>query len=174
METKLRNLRPYEAFDDSVRRSFAAGAAGFVLIGSLQAAGVVPIIYRDSVAIVSGMLAAFLTALALSVAYYHRRWKLAVGGSVLSLALPYVGNVLWARFSDRSLIYPTIAIGLLGVFLLRVVHQKISGPRWEDNIEEQLIKDLIEDVDSTFTWKDRVTWLCFAGGVILLLVLWLR
>ncbi len=30
------------------------------------------------------------------------------------------------------------------------------------------------DMDSNFTWVDRVTWLCFAGGAIVVLILLVR
>jgi len=43
--------------------------------------------------------------------------------------------------------------------------------RWDGYIEEELIKNLTEDVDSNFTWRDRVTWLYFTSGAILLLIL---
>ena len=50
------------------------------------------------------------------------------------------------------------------------LNRQICLPRWDGYIEE-LIKNLTGDVDSNFTWKDRVTWLYFTGGGILLLIL---
>jgi hypothetical protein len=152
----------------------AAGAAGFLVVGALQAAGAIPTIYRDSLVIVSGMLAAFLMTLALSIAYYHRRWRLGLFGAVLSLVLPYFVNILWARFSSRSLLYPTVAVSLFGLFTLLAIHRRISGPQLEDDIEEEVIKKFIEDVDSSLTWQDKVIWICFACGSALFLVLLLR
>jgi hypothetical protein len=122
----------------------------------------------------SGMLAAFLTTLTLSLAYYDRRWKLGVGGAILFSILPFFVNVLWARFSDRSLIYPMAALGFLGILILATIHRKVSGPRWDGDIEDELLKEFIADVDSNVTWKDRVTWLCLAGAAILLLILLIR
>jgi hypothetical protein len=142
------------------------------VFGCLQTAGPFLTSYRESLFIASGMLAAFLTTFTLSLAHYHRRWKLGVGGAILFSVLPFVVNILWARFSGRSLIYPMIALVLLGVLLLDTMHRRISGPRWD--VEEELIKDLLEDADCSFAWKDRVTWLCFAGCAILLLILLLR
>jgi hypothetical protein len=174
MGTPLRQLGPSEAFNDSQGRSFAAGAAGFLVFGCLQAAGALPTIYRESLFIASGMLAAFLTTLTLSLAHYHRRWKLGVGGTMLFSILPFFVNILWARFSTRSLIYPMIALGFLGILVLATIHRKISGPRWDGDIEDEALKEFIVDVDSNVTWKDRVTWLCFAGAAILLLILLFR
>jgi hypothetical protein len=172
MGTPLRQLGPSEAFHDSERRSFGAGAAGFLVFGCLQTA--LPTIYRESLFIASGMLAAFLTTLTLTLAHYHRRWKLGVGGAILFSILPFFVNVLWARFSDRSLIYPMIALGFLGILILATIHRKISGPRWDGDIEDEVLKELIADVDSNVTWKDRITWLCFAGAATLLLILLFR
>jgi len=174
MGTPLRQLGPSEAFDDSARRSFAAGAAGFLVFGCLQTARAHPTIYRESLFIASGMLAAFLTTLTRSLAYYHRRWKLGVGGAILFSMLPFFVNVLWARFSDRSLIYPMVALGFLGILILATIHRKVSGPRWDGDIEDEVLKEFIADVESNVTWKDRVTWLCFAGAAILLLILLFR
>jgi len=78
-----------------------------------------------------------------------------------------VTNLLWVRISGRSLIYPMIVVGLLGIISLRAVHRSISGPHWEDPIDREL-RDLMEDIDSNITWKDRVTWLCFAAAAIML------
>jgi hypothetical protein len=85
MAAPLRQLGPSEAFHDSEGRSFVAGVAGFLVFGCLQATGAFPIIYRASLFVASGMLAAFLMTLTLSLAYYHRRWKLGVCGAILVL-----------------------------------------------------------------------------------------
>jgi hypothetical protein len=144
------------------------------VIGCLQAAGAFPTICRDSLFSASGILAAFLTTLTLSVARYHRRWKLGIGGSIFSAILPFFVNILWTRFSSRSLIYPMITLGFLGILVLHEIHRKVSGPRWDGEIEDEVLKELIARVDSNVPWKDRVTWFCFAGSVILLLILLLR
>jgi len=174
MGTPLRQLGPSEAFDESLGRSLAAGAAGFLVFGCLQAGGALPTIYRESLFVAAGMLAAILTTFTLSLANYHRRWKFGVGGAIVFSSLPFVVSVLWARFSDRSLIYPTIALGFLGILVLDTIHRKISGPRWDGDIEDELLKEFIAEVDSNITWKDRVTWLCFAGAAILLLIILFR
>jgi len=88
-----------------------------------------------------------------------------------SLTLPFFVNILRARYLGHSLAYPTVALGFLGALVLWAEHRKISGPQWGGDIEDELIKNLAEDMDSNFTWKDRVTWLCFASGAILLLIL---
>jgi len=154
-------------------RSVAFGVAGFFIAGALQAVGAIPPMYREVLVPVSGMLSAFLIGLTLSVAYYHKHWKLGIGGAALFLILPFVTNLLWVRISGRSLIYPTIALGLLGVFGLQAIHRRISGPHWVDPMDEEL-RQMIEDKDPNFTWVDRVTWLCFVGGAIVLLILLVR
>jgi hypothetical protein len=174
MGIPLRQLGPSEAFHDSEGRSCAAGAAGFLVFGCLQAAGALPTVYRESLFVASGMLAAFLTAFILSIAYYHRRWKLGVCGAILFFVLPFFVNILWARFSGRSLVYPMVVFGFVVILILQTVHRKISGPRWDGDIEDEVLKAFIADVDSNVTWKDRVTWLCFAGAAILLLILLFR
>ena len=81
--------------------------------------------------------------------------------------------MLWIKISGRSLMYPMIVVGLLGIFGLQAVHRMISGPRWEDPLDKELLS-MMEESDSNFTWVDRVTWLCFAGGAIVLLILLVR
>jgi len=66
------------------------------------------------------------------------------------------------------------ALGFLGILILATIHRKVSGPRWDGDIEDEVLKEFIADVESNVTWKDRVTWLCFASGAILLLLLLLR
>ena len=154
-------------------RSVAFGAAGFFVIGALQAAGAIPTIYRDTLAPVSGMVSTFLVALTLSVAYYHKRWTLGIGGAALFLILPLLTNLLWVRVFGQSLIYPTIVVALLGIFGLQAIHWRISGPQWEDPMDAEL-RNLMEHSDANITWKDRVTWLCFAVAAIVLLILLLR
>jgi hypothetical protein len=65
------------------------------------------------------------------------------------------------------------ALGFLGILILATIHRKVSGPRWDGDIEDEVLKEFIAD-DSNVTWKDRVTWLCFAGAAILLLILLFR
>src|ERR1700745_1029652 len=120
------------------------------------------------------MLAAFLTALTMFIAYYHGRWKLGIRGGALSLALSFFVNIMWARFSTRSLIYPMMLLASpMGIFPW-LEHRKISGRRWDGEIEEELIKNFVGDVDCNLTWKDRVTYLCFISCAILLLILLLH
>ncbi len=173
MSARFKKLLPFEAWEDAEMRSMAFGVAGFFVVGALRAAGAVPPIYSDTLAPISGMVSAFLIALTLSVAYYHKRRMLGLGGVALFLILPLVTNLLWVRISGRSLIYLTIVVGLLGILGLQAIHRRISGSRWKDPLDEEL-RNLMVDVDSKFTWVDRVTWLCFAGGAIVLLILLFR
>jgi hypothetical protein len=83
-------------------------------------------------------------------------------------------SILWARLSGRSLIYPMITFGFLGILILATIHRKISGPRWDGDSEDEVLKEFIAEMDSNITWKDRITWLCFAGAAILLLIFLLR
>jgi hypothetical protein len=173
MSTRFKELPPFEAWDDAEMRSAPFGVAAFFIVGALQAVGVISPMYRDTLAPVSGMASAFLTALTLSLAYYHKRWMLGIGGAVLFIILPLVTNLLWARVSGRSLIYPTIALLLMGIFGLQAIHRKISGPKCVDPFDEEL-RRMVEDTASNFTWMDRVSWLCLAGGAIVLLILVVR
>jgi hypothetical protein len=170
MSTQFNELRPFEAWEDAEMRSVAFGVAGFFIVGALQAVGAIPPIYRDALAPASGMVSAFLVALTLSVAYYHKRWMLGIGGATLFLILPVVTNLFWVRISGRSLIYPTIVLGLLGILSLRAIHRRISGPQWVDPLDEEL-RNMMED---NFTCVHRVTWICFAAGAIVLLMLLIR
>jgi hypothetical protein len=176
MDIQLKQLPPSEAWEDIERRSMAAAVAGFFAVATLQTAAPIPPPYRDSLATVSGMVSAFLIALILSVAYYHKRWSLGICGTTLAVMLPYTANILWIRLSGRSLIYPTIALVLLGIFCMHRIHRRLSGPRWVDNDDEEIriMIGEMEDIDSSFTWMDRVTWLCFVGAVIVLLILLIR
>ena len=140
----------------------------------MQAAGAVPAIYRQTLAPVSGSVAAFLTALTLFVAYYHDRWSFGVFGAVLTLTLPYSVNLAWIRFTGRSLLYPVAALVLLGVISLWFIHRRISGPQWDDDVEEALIRKMMEESESNLTWAHRVMWFCIVVGLVLLLVLLLR
>ena len=173
MSTRFKELQPLEAWEDAEMRSLAFGVAGFFIVGALQAVGAISPMYRDALVPVSGMVSAFLIALILLIAYYHKRWMLGIGGAALFLILPLVTNLLWVKISGRSLIYPMVVLGLLGILALQAIHRKISGPQWVDPMDEELRK-MMEDKDPNFTWVDRITWLCFAGGVILLLGLLVR
>lgn len=174
MDTALKMLAPSQAWEEVERRSLAIGVAGFVFVGALQAAGAVPAIYRQTLAPVSGSVAAFLTALTLFVAYYHDRWSFGVFGAVLTLTLPYSVNLPWIRFTGRSLLYPVAALVLLGVISLWFIHRRISGPQWDDDVEEALIRKMMEEFESKLSWADRVMWFCIVLGLVLLLVLLLR
>jgi len=171
--TKLRDLRPSEAFQDATRRSLAAGAGGFLVFGALNTFDVIPAPYH-SIVVVSGMETAFFVSLALWVAYYHRRWILGFLGAALFLCLPYFVNFVWITFSHLSLIYPVAALVIVAGLAVEMIHRKISGPQPEDEIEEALIRNLIQEMDSNITWVNRVTWLCFTVAVVLLPVLLLR
>jgi hypothetical protein len=168
MGTPLRQLGPSEAFEDSASRSIAGAAAGLLVSGCIQAA--LPTTYRESLIVPSSMLAAFLMTLTVSLAYYHRRWKLGVVGALLSLILPFAVNVLWARFSGRSLLYPIAALGLAGTIVLWKIHREMSGPRWDGDIDDEMLEKVLAEMDSDITWKQRVTWICFISAAILVLI----
>ena len=63
---------------------------------------------------------------------------------------------------------------IVGPVIVQVIHRRISGPQYEDDVEEQVIRQMIEEMASKITWVDRVTWLCFAVALALLFVLLLR
>ena len=160
MATKLRSLRPSEAFDDTVGRAFAGAAVGFLVAGSLHAAGA----FRESFLIVCGMESGFFGILTMSLAYYHERWRLGLLAVIFSALVPYLVNLLWIKFSDRPLIYPTVALVFLGGVTVEMVHRKISGPQADDAAMDEAIRNFIQETDSNLTWTDRVMWLCFVAS----------
>lgn len=103
------------------------------MAGSLDAAGAI----RQPFLIICGMETAFFGVLTMSLAYYHKLWKLGVWGGAFSSLLPYFMNLLWIRFSNRSLIYPAVALVLFGPVFVEMVHRKISGPRLEGDAERR-------------------------------------
>jgi hypothetical protein len=173
MFTKLRDMRPSEAFDGSVGRAAAAGAAAFLIFGSLKAAGVLPILCREPLVLVSGMTGAFLSGLVLALAHYHKRMKLGICTGAILFPLPFIVNASWATFSDLSLIYPTAALIACSGIAVQTAHQKISGPQPEDEVEEELIRQMIED-GPRLTWMEKTTRWCFVVGAILFLILLAR
>ena len=174
MNTDFKRLPPSEAWEEAQNRSLAIGIAGCVAVAALQAAGAVPSLYRASLAPASALAAAFLTALTLFLAHYHNRWRFGVCIAVVSFCLPYTINFLWIRFSGSSLLYPMAAVVLVGVISLWAMHRKFAGPNLEDDVEELIIRKMMEDPAFNLTWVERVTWICIIVGTVLLLVLLLR
>jgi hypothetical protein len=168
MKTEFRHLMPAQAWE-AERRSLAIGIAGWVVVASLQVAGAIPKLYRPSLAPASGLVATFLVALALFVAHYHRRWWAGVCAAVTALVLPCAVNVLWVRFSDRSLLYPLATAVLAGAVGLYFVHRKYSGAAPGEDPELVLIEKVLADFRPT--WVDRVSALCILVGLVLLFVL---
>lgn len=80
-----------------------------------------------------------------------------------------VDPIHWALAS-----VPVAALVLLGVISLWFIHRRISGPQWDDDVEEALIRKMMEEFESNLTWADRVMWFCVVVGLVLLLVLLLR
>jgi hypothetical protein len=66
------------------------------------------------------------------------------------------------------------AVVLVGVISLWAMHRKFAGPNLEDDVEEAIIRKMMEDPAFNLTWVERVTWLCIIVGTVLLLVLLLR
>jgi hypothetical protein len=174
MNTDFKKLPPSEAWEEAEKRSLAIGIAGCVVVAALQAAGAIPTLYRASLAPASGLSAAFLTALALFLAQYHNRWRLGVCIAAVTCCLPYTVNFLWIRFSGLSLLYPMAVVVLVGVISLWAMHRGIAGPSLEDDVEEAVIRKMMEDPAFNLTWAERFTWLWIIIGVVLLLVLLLR
>jgi hypothetical protein len=174
MNTEFKRLPPSEAWEEAEKRSIAIGIIGCVVVAILQAAGVVPSHFRASLAPASGLTAALLTALTLFLAHYHNRWRLGVCVAAVTCCVPYTVNFLWIRFSGRSLLYPTVVVVLVGVISLWAMHRRFAGPGLEDDVEEAIIRKMMEDPAFNLPWTGRVTWLCIIVGMVLLLVLLLR
>jgi hypothetical protein len=173
MLTKLRDLRPFEAFDGSVGRASAAGAVAFLIFGSLKAVGVLPILCREPVVFVSGMTGAFLSALVLALAHYHKRMKLGICAGAIFFLLPFIVNATWAKLFDLSLIYPTAALIAFSGISVQIAHRKISGPQSEDEVEEELFRQMVEDAPR-LTWIEKATRWCILVGTILFIILLAR
>jgi hypothetical protein len=174
VNTAFKRLPPSEAWEEAQKRSLAIGIAGWVVVAALQAAGAVPSLYRASLAPASGLVAAFLTALALFLAHYHNRWRFGVCIATVTISLPYTVNFLWIRFSGRSLLYPMAGLVLVGVISLWAMHRRFAGSSVEDDVEEAIIRKMMEDPAFNLSWVEKVTWLCFIVSLVLLLVLLLR
>ena len=174
VNTEFKRLSPSKAWEEAQKRSLAIGIAGCVVVAALQAAGAVPSLYRASLAPASGLAAVFLTALALFLAHYHNRWRLGICIAAVTFSIPYTVNFLWIRFSGRSLLYPMATLVLVGVISLWTMHRRFAGPGLEDDVEEAIIRKMMEDPALNFTWIERVTWFCIIVGLVLLLILLLR
>jgi len=171
MKTEFKRLTPERAWEEAVGRSLAIGIAGWVVIGCLQA-GAIPAFGRPSLAPASGLLATFLTALTLFVAHYHNRWRVGACLAVIALCLPYAANLLWIRFSARSLLYPFATVFLLGVVGLYFVHRKYSGPTFAEDVKSAIVEQMMADYKPN--WVDRATALCIIVGFVLFLIRLLR
>src|SRR5260370_33195476 len=145
MNTESKRLPPSEAWEEAEKRSLDIGFAECVVVAALQAAGAVPSLYRASLALASGLAAPFLTALALFLAHYHNRWRLGVCIAAVTCCLPYTVNFLWIRFCGRSLLYPMAAVVLVVVIALWAMHRRFAGPSLEDDVEDAIIRKMMED-----------------------------
>jgi len=169
MKIEFKGLTPSQAWGDAVRRSLAIGIAGWLVVASLQTAGAIPTLYRPSLAPASGLAAIFLTALALLVAYYHNRWRIGACVAIVTVCLPYAVNLLWIRFSGRSLLYPLAAVVLIGSIGLYFFHRRYSVPTLEDDAELAIVKKIVEDFKPT--WVDRLIALGIIVEFVLLVIL---
>jgi|ERR1700731_1855068 len=174
MNTAFNRLSPSEAWEEAQNRSLAIGIAGGVVAAALQAAGAIPTLSRSSLAPASGFAAALLTALALFVAHCHNRWRVGICIAAVTLFVPYAGNLLWIRFSGRSLLYSTAALILVGPVSLNLLHRRFAGPSLEDDVEEAIIREMMEESAFNLTPMEKATRLCVIVGVVLLLLLLLR
>lgn len=167
--TKLRMMSPHEALKDAILRSFAAGVGGFLVGGCLAAMDV----FKERAFILAAMESACLGSLALLLAYYHKRWLRGICAIVLAVVTPWVATMLWVKFLSVSVIYLAAALILFGGSTLELAHRRIAGPQPEDELEEQLIEAMAEDLEAriTWTWMERVTWLCITASVVILLIL---
>ena len=118
---------------------------------------------------VAGMVSGFLIALTLS---QSQTQPAGVGGAALFLILPLVANLLYQNLWSLSDVSDDCG-GPARNMRPSGHTSKVSGPPWEDPWDEELRHHMV-DIDSNFTWVDRVTWLCFAGGAIIVLILLVR
>ncbi len=142
MGTPLRELSPSRAFEEVGGRSYAISVAAGVAVAMLQAIGILPILYRPSLAPASAALSALFTSQALFLTFYHRRAVLAIWGTAISWVMPFLLNLLWARFTQLSLLYPLMTVWIGGEIAFCVIHYRVSGPDPElDALAEELDRD---------------------------------
>jgi hypothetical protein len=172
MKTPIRRLSPLQAWEEATRRSIAIGVAGWAVVGALQAAGAIPPLQRPWLAPALGLVSAFLAALTLSLAQYHRRCGLGVFGTALGVLLP-LRSASCGCGSGLSPMSPLVSVPLVEVVVLWEVHRRISGPRLkaEEDAQATFIEEAIGHSRSKPTWVDRVTLLCIVVSVVLLLIL---
>jgi hypothetical protein len=48
------------------------------------------------------------------------------------------------------------ALVLLGVISLWLIHRRISGLQWDDDLAEALIRKMMEEFETNLTWADSV------------------
>jgi len=169
--SRLRDLAPREAWEDLERRSLAAGAAGFLIGGCLQAVNAIPCVCSESLLPATGVVAAILASLSYGVFYYHRRRFLRNLATAAALLIPCLVDFLWVNFTSWSLFYPAAVMLSFGTGSLVVYHKKSSGSRWDEDPEEEAIRALIETFDLQVTWFDQFV-VFWSFGVALLLIIY--
>ena len=167
---KLRRLKPAAAWRESGRRAIAVGIVGFFAFGTLQSLGV-PILLKPAQAAIAGMTAAFLTYLAVSVAYYHHSWIMGSSLSVVLLSLPFVVVALWSRFSNQPLLIPAAIMALAGYLGLKRIH--IAASR---QLADDYFIDLVQADETEFhpksRWASALLWaMIVLGGMMILALL---
>lgn len=150
-----------------MRRSLAAATGGFLFSGCVATSGR----FDDRLMISSTMEIVFLATFTLLLAYYHRQWALGLPTAAVGVVAILAANLLWAKFLNISMIYLAATVFLSGGILLGLAHRRLAGPQPEDELEEQAVGDLMDEVDRNVTWRDRVTLLCIAASVIILVIL---
>jgi|HubBroStandDraft_1064217.scaffolds.fasta_scaffold225701_1 hypothetical protein len=169
MGSRLRELRPAAAWRETERRAIAVGIVGFFTFGLLQSLGV-PILQKPIQAAIAGMVASFLTLLAVSVAYYHRSWVMGAL-SAACFSFPFGALALWSRISNQPLLIPGGIVGLAGYLALKRLH--ISASK---QIADTFYSDLVQADESEFQSQPHWSAIAFLvtivlGAIVMLILL---
>ncbi len=174
----LRNLPPDSAWNEAMRRSFLASIGGFFVPNLLANFGTIPQLHPDFHFMpgVCGGAGAFISSMALHLAYFHKKWIQWIAAAILGLVLPYGATWLWFRTSRPSasagllqLCGPTLLTAIIIYFSFMLWHANLSTFTF-DSLAEQIATDDYGELKSKW---ERVTYRTFwaIGAVALIFLL---
>jgi hypothetical protein len=176
----LRKLSPGSAWNEAMRRSFVASIGGFFVPNLLANFGVIPQLHTSLQFMpgVCGAAGAFFAAMALHLAYFHKKWVQGVAAAIVGFVLPYVASWLWFRITQPSasarfskLAEPTVVTSLLSYFAFMFWHAKSSNTAF-GGLGAAVVAD--DYGHPKRKWERVVYGMCLVIGSLVLLLLFLR
>lgn len=171
----LRNLSPSAAWHEAERRSIPLGIVGFFAAGLVFTFAGLSRLHNDLLFLttIAGAMGSFLAALAMFLAYYHKRWLHGIVTAVFAVLTIFTVNFFWTRViippaGALGAVAPTAVTGLLFYIGLNWLHGRLCG------ITSRNIQGLATDDDYGLPqkgWEQIVYWICALIGGILVLVL---